>query len=52
MKKIRISTKKIRKAVAQSSKLEGLSFSRAKKNKKMIKKLEAYGRSFAVLRDR
>lgn len=40
--------KAIEKAVSGSSKLEGLSFARAKKNKSAIKLLQQYGRAFSV----
>lgn len=49
MKKTRVITKKMRdRAVAQSSKMEGLSFSAAKKDKALIKKLRQYGRAFSI----
>lgn len=48
MKNISINTKKINKAVAQSSKMEGLSLRGAKKNKKLIQTLKSYGRAFAI----
>ena len=41
---------KIKKAVSRTSKLEGLSFLSAKKNKKLIKVLKTYGRAFAISR--
>lgn len=47
-----ITAEKIRKAVSQSSKMEGLSFNDAKSNKKMIQILKSYGRAFAILRQR
>ena len=50
--KIRINSRKINKAVSQSSKMEGLSLSVAKKNKGLIKTLKGYGRAFAVSRQR
>ena len=43
-------TKNIQKAISQSSKMEGLSFNKAKKNKKLIKTLKSYGRAFSVSR--
>ncbi len=52
MKNKLINDKKIRKAVSQSSKLEGLSFLAAKKNKKLIQVLKTYGRAFAISRQR
>ena len=52
MKNNLITTEKLHKAVAQSSKMEGLSFSAAKGNKKMIQTLKSYGRAFAILRQR
>ena len=52
MKNKLVSTNKIQRAVSQSSKMEGLSFDKAKKNKKLIQKLKSYGRAFAVLRQR
>ncbi len=49
MKKIPKITKKMRdKAVEQSSKMEGLSFARAKKDRALIKKLKQYGRAFSI----
>lgn len=49
MKKIQSTSRKdLQKAVAQSSKMEGLSWSRAKNNKWVIKKLKQYGRAFSV----
>lgn len=50
MRKQSIKTSKIKKAVSQSSKLEGLSFLSAKKNKKIIRLLKTYGRAFAISR--
>jgi hypothetical protein len=47
-KKLTISKKKIQKAVQGSSKIEGLSFYSAKKNKKAIKILKKYGRAFSL----
>jgi len=52
MKNTSISIQKIHKAVAQSSKMEGLSFVMAKKNKKIIQTLKSYGRAFAISRQR
>ncbi len=52
MKKISINSKRLHKAVAQSSKIEGLSFNDAQKNKKLIQTLKSYGRAFSVLRQR
>ncbi len=49
MKKTPIITKKMRdRSVAQSSKMEGLSLTRAKKDKALIKKLKTYGRAFSI----
>lgn len=48
MKNTPINTKKIHKAVSQSSRMEGLSFQAAKNNKKLIQTLKSYGRAFAV----
>ena len=50
MKNTSINIKQIHKAVAQSSKMEGLSFNEAKKDKKLIQTLKSYGRAFAILR--
>lgn len=44
----KISKKKIDAAVAQSSKMEGISLTRAKKNVTMIKHLRQYGRAFSL----
>jgi len=52
MKNISINTTKLNKAVAQSSKMEGLSFNDARKNKKLIQTLKSYSRAFAILRQR
>ena len=52
MKNTSISTEKLHKAVAQSSKMEGLSFNAEKGNKKIIQTLKSYGRAFAILRQR
>lgn len=38
----------LKKAVQQSSKIEGLSLHRAKRNTSIIKKLKQYGRAFTV----
>ena|GEM_PF-2905132 len=43
-----LSKKRIKSAVASSSKLEGIRFSRALKNSFIIKKLQKYGRAFSV----
>ena len=40
--------KSLEKAVAVSSKMEGLSLSRAKKDKQAIKFLKQYGRAFSL----
>ena len=48
MNKKAIEAKKINKAVTRSSKMEGLSFGVAKKNKKIIQTLKSHGRAFAV----
>lgn len=49
MKKVKTKQLKgLSKIVSQSSKMEGLSLSRAKKNKAVIKKLKQYGRAFSV----
>lgn len=45
---IKISEKKLHKAVATSSKIEGLSFARAKKNTFAIKLLKSHGRAFSI----
>lgn len=50
--KVKINTTKINKAVSQSSKMEGLSFHNARKNKRLIHTLKEYGRAFAVSRQR
>ena len=47
-KKLPVSKKKIQKAVQGSSKIEGLSFYSAQKNKKAIKILKQYGRAFSL----
>ena len=52
MKNNLITAEKINKAVLQSSKMEGLSFSEAKNNKKLIQTLKSYGRAFAIFRQR
>ncbi len=46
--KLKITTNKINKAISQSSKMEGLSFSKAKKNKQLIQTLKNYDRAFSV----
>jgi hypothetical protein len=51
-KSIKIDYNKINEAVSQSSKMEGLSFHGAKKNKKIIQILKIYGRAFAISRQR
>jgi len=43
-----IKKEKIQKAVSQSSRLEGLSFSAAKKDKKLILILKKIGRAFSL----
>lgn len=43
-----IGIKEIHKAVSVSSKIEGMSFFRAKKNKIAISKLKRYGRAFSL----
>ena len=43
-----ISKAAIRKAVAQSSKMEGLSLTRARKNTEAIKRLKSLGRGFSL----
>jgi len=48
MKNTTLSIKQIHKAVSQSSKMEGLSFNDAKKDKKLIQTLKTYGRAFSV----
>lgn len=52
MKDTFVSAKKLHKAVAQSSKMEGLNLKQAKNNKKLIQTLKSYGRAFAILRQR
>lgn len=47
-KNIVIKISLLKKAVSQSSKMEGQNFSRAKKNVAMIKKLKRYGRAFSL----
>lgn len=47
-KKTKKTNKSLEKAVAMSSKMEGLSLVRAQKNKKMINLLKQYGRAFSV----
>ncbi|MBU1119307.1 hypothetical protein KKH43_05490 [Patescibacteria group bacterium] len=49
MKKMKpIKKKTLQKAVSESSKLEGLSWYRAKQNKAIIKKLKQHGRAFTI----
>jgi len=48
MKKVHSNNKKIEKAVASSSKIEGLSLKEAKKNKRLINLLKRYGRAFSL----
>lgn len=49
MKKTEIINKKIiHKAVTVSSKIEGMSFAKAKKNTFAIHKLQKYGRAFSL----
>jgi hypothetical protein len=50
MKKVnpRKLSKSLEKAVAVSSKMEGLSLARAQKNKKVIKLLTQHGRAFSL----
>ena len=43
-----ITKKDIEKAVRNSSKIEGLSLTRAEKNNKAIKQLKRYGRAFSI----
>lgn len=50
MKNNLITAEKLHKAVSQSSKMEGLSFNDAKKDKKLIQTLKSYGRAFSVSR--
>ena len=45
---LKISKKAIDKTVAISSKIEGLSFARAKKDKFAIKILKKHGRAFSI----
>ena len=45
---VKISQKAIDKSVAVSSKIEGMSFVRAKKNTIVIKLLKKHGRAFSV----
>ncbi len=44
----KITDKMLLRAATQSSKMEGVSVSRAKKNKAVIKRLKQYGRAFSV----
>ncbi|MFA6548156.1 MAG: hypothetical protein WCT11_04460 [Candidatus Magasanikbacteria bacterium] len=46
--KTKINKKSIQKSVAQSSRLEGLDFNRAKKNKKVINVLKRYAHAFSL----
>ena len=48
MKKVNITKKELQKAVSTSSKIEGMSFYRAKKNSKVIRLLKKHGRAFSV----
>ncbi len=49
MKKNKSANKKVlKKAVAQSSKIEGFSLPRAKKNVIIIRKLKKHGRAFSI----
>ena len=49
MKKLKPLTKKtLLKMAASSSKMEGISFARARKNKWAIKKLRQHGRAFSL----
>lgn len=48
MKSQILTKKELQKAVATSSKIEGMSFYRAKKNTKVIKLLEKHGRAFSL----
>ena len=47
-KKKILDKKSLRRAVSQSSKIEGLSLARALKNLPMIRKLKLHGRAFSV----
>ena len=47
-KKIAIKNSLLKKAVKQSSKMEGQNFLMAKKNSSVIKKLKQYGRAFSL----
>ncbi len=51
-KKVYISTNQLLKATAQSSRMEGVNFESAKKNKSLIKMLQTHGRAFAISRQR
>lgn len=46
--KIKITKKTMQKAVSTSSKIEGMSLYRAKKNKSAIKLLKKHGRAFSL----
>jgi len=48
MKKVPIRKKELQKAFSTSSKIEGMSFNRAKKNTKVIKLLKKHGRAFSI----
>ena len=48
MKQDTTAKKAIYRIVSGSSKLEGLSFTRARKNKTVITKLRKYGRGFSI----
>lgn len=47
-KSLSFTTNQLQKTAAQSSKMEGLNFARAKKNKAAIVKLKRYGRAITV----
>jgi hypothetical protein len=47
-KPVAIKEKTLKKAVAQSSKMEGQSLLRARKNLSLIKRLKRYGRAFSL----
>jgi hypothetical protein len=44
----KITKQEVRKAVSDSSKIEGQSFSRARKNESIINMLKKHGRAFSV----
>jgi len=48
--KIKISKKNLEKAVQNSSKIEGMSFIKAKKNTFVIKLLKQHGHAFSIQR--